>query len=164
MNHLLSIAEKENIEIIYENIPKKFRSLGYYINDDQGNSIITLHKELKNYPRLHKCILSEELGHHFTSIGESFYKAINCQFWKLNHIKTELKALKWSAFQLIPETQLDYAVECEKLITIYDLEEYFSVTRELMLFRLRYRKDISFLCLDNLLIEEDEYIKELLNS
>lgn len=164
MQALISLAEKENIAIFYENIPKQFHSLGYYHNDGIGNVVITLHKALAQHPRLLKCILGEELGHHFTSAGESFYKAVNCQFWKLNHIKTELKALKWSAFQLIPENELEFAINSEKLHTIYELEEYFNVTRELMLFRLRYYKDLDFLCFENLLLEEDEYIKQLLET
>ena len=162
MQSLLNELEKENITLKYAVIPKKFHTLGLYDNDGQGNAMIILHKELKNCPRLLKCILSEELGHHFTSVGKTFYKAANCCFWQLNHIKAELKALKWSAFRLIPEDKLNFAVQNEKLTTIYELEEYFNVTRELMLFRLRYKKNIDFLCLQQLIIEEDNYIKELL--
>ena len=164
MNSLLKIVDEEKIILRYDYIPQQMHTLGFYDNDGEGNITIILHSILKDFPRLLKCILSEELGHHFTSVGHSFYKAINCEFWKSNHIKTELKALKWSAFHLVPEKALDHAIEKEKLSTVYELEDYFAITRELILFRLRYRHDINFLSLHDLLVEENKYMQEVLGN
>jgi hypothetical protein len=123
--------------INYDNIAARFRTLGLYDNDGVNTQII-LDAALKDDLRLLVCILAEELGHHFTSIGRSFYKAANCPFWKLNHIKTEMRALKWSAFHLMPEEKLRYAITREKLRQIYEFEEYFFVTEELARFRLNF--------------------------
>lgn len=153
MQTLLALAARENINIYYEAIFRRFGALGLYNNDGICRQII-LEQALHGYPRLHLCILAEELGHHFTSVGPSFYKAANCQFWKLNHIKTELKAIKWSAFYLMPQERLQYAVDREKLTKPHEFEEYFNVTYELFLFRLRYVKNLEFLNMDALLRRE----------
>ncbi|MDR3349773.1 MAG: hypothetical protein LBO03_09320 [Acidaminococcales bacterium] len=160
MQSLLNLAEREQIIIAYDNIAKRFKTLGLYDSDGVNRQII-LHTELKNYPRLHKCILSEELGHHFTSVGTSFYKAANCRFWKLNHIKTELRALKWSCFYLMPDSNLLHAVHAERLCTVEELEDYFEVTHELLLFRLRYAKKLDFPDLDLLLQSEERHVLKL---
>jgi hypothetical protein len=149
MQSLLALAEQENIIINYDNIAKRFKTFGLYDNDGAHKQII-LHTGLKDYPRLHKCILSEELGHHFTSVGISFYKAANCRFWKLNHIKTELRALKWSCFHLIPDDRLHCAIDTEHLRAVEEFEDYFEVTPELMLFRLRYLKNPYLFVIDSL--------------
>ncbi|MDR2006707.1 MAG: hypothetical protein LBP78_05630 [Acidaminococcales bacterium] len=160
MQSLLNLAEREQIAITYDNIAKRFKTLGLYDSDGVSRQII-LHAELKSYPRLHKCILSEELGHHFTSVGASFYKAANCRFWKLNHIKTELRALKWSCFYLIPDGSLRHAIHTERLRAIEEFEDYFEVTPELLLFRLRYVKNPDFLDIDSLLQREERHILKL---
>jgi hypothetical protein len=160
MQSLFNLAEQENIAITYDNIAKRFKTLGLYDNDGASRQII-LHAGLKDCPRLHKCILSEELGHHFTSVGVSFYKAANCQFWKLNHIKTELRALKWSSFHLIPDERLLHAIHAERLREIEEFEEYFEVTPELLLFRLRYVKKPDFLNIDSLLQREERHMLKL---
>ena len=160
MQSLLNLAERENIAITYDDIATRFKTLGLYDNDGVNRQII-LHAELKTYPRLHKCILSEELGHHFTSVGASFYKAANCRFWKLNHIKTELRALKWSCFHLIPDDCLLHAIYAERLRVIEEFEDYFEVTPELLLFRLRYVKKLDFLNIDALLQREERHMLKL---
>jgi Zn-dependent peptidase ImmA (M78 family) len=135
MQSLLALAEKENIEVIHHSIPSSF--LGLYI-DDRDSSLIILDPSLKRYPPLQRCILAEELGHHFTSVGNTIHHAANFPFWKLHQSKTELKALKWSATNLIPRRELLLACRRDRLTTVEELADYFQVTPELMKFRLGF--------------------------
>ncbi len=149
MNSLIALADQENISVSYDNVFKRFHTLGLYNSDGATHQII-LDNTLKNDYRLCRCILAEELGHHFTSVGPTFYKAANFCFWKLNHIKAELKALKWSAFYLMPEPLLQQAINREHFNMGYEFEDYFEVTPQLLIHRLRYVPDLSFLCISDL--------------
>lgn len=132
MEQLFAIAQKEGIKISYYNMPKPY--LGMYLND-YGFPIIMLDHSLKDQPALHRCILAEEIGHHFTGIGQNIHYSAIVPFWKYKMIKCEFKALKWSATNLIPYNKLLHAYYKEGLQEITELAEYFNVTPELMEFR-----------------------------
>jgi len=134
MKRLLDIANEENIYVEYsKNLPSNF--LGLYIAKDV--KIVLLNSIITSDYKLHRCILAEELGHHFTSVGKSIYPAANFPFWQSYQSKQELKALKWSANQLIPFSTLKKAIHNQSMRDIYDLSEYLNVTPELLTFRLK---------------------------
>ena len=132
---LLDIAAHEHITVSYDNILPRFKALGLYDNDGYRAQII-LHTDLKYEPRLLRCVFAEELGHHFTSAGPSFYKSANFQFWKLIHKKIELKALKWSAYKFVDDAELLTLIR-QGLQTARELSEERDITQELAEFRLR---------------------------
>lgn len=133
MNNLLEIANEENICIDYsKNLPNNF--LGLYVAKDA--KLVILNSIVKSDYKLHRCILAEELGHHFTSAGKSIYPAANFPFWQSYQSKQELKALRWSANHLIPFQNLKKAVCNRKITNIYELSEYLNVTPELLTFRI----------------------------
>ena len=96
--------------------------------------------------RLHRCVLAEELGHHFTSAGERMPKRHHSMQDRLSIDKCEYKALRWAANHLVPENDL-LDVVSEGLCEIWELAEQFDVTEDMMRFRLRLwgiRKGDSF--------------------
>lgn len=134
MKRLLDIANQENIYVEYSNnLPSNF--LGLYIAKDV--KLVLLNSIITSDYKLHRCILAEELGHHFTSVGKSIYPAANFPFWQIYQSKQELKALKWSANQLIPFQALKKAIHNSSIYNIYELAEHLNVTPELLTFRIK---------------------------
>ncbi len=144
MEKLLDIARKERINLEYSKLPDNL--LGLYVAKGSALPLIILDKTLKSDYRLHRCILAEEIGHHFTSVGQTICPAANFPFWQTGQSKAELKALRWSAMHLIPYKNLMQAVHKESLHLIWQLAEKFDVTEELMLFRLQFLHKNDFLC------------------
>ena len=134
MKNLINIADRENITIKYVTMPTPY--LGMYLND-YGSPLILLDHGIKDESCLHRCILAEELGHHFTSVGKSIHYAETVPFWKQHQAKQEFKALKWSATNLIPYDKLIEAY-CEGLQELFELAHHFKVTPELMQFRMTF--------------------------
>ncbi len=145
---LYELVQKENILLKYYDLPGNIK--GIYFNDK--NSVITLDESLLDCKDiyLHRCILAEQLGHHFTSTTQ-LYCAANFPFWKISHPKKKTQALRWSAFYLIDYNKLKTAIEKYSIHSICDLAEHFCVTKELMLFRLQFLRKNDFLKLDELL-------------
>ena len=134
MQQLLEIAETENIAIEY----KRFKSAinGIYLHMPDCQPVIYLSLKLHSDYRLHRCVLAEELGHHFTSTGERTPKRHHSMQDRLSIDKCEYKALRWAAMQLIPENNLLDAVT-SGVEELWELAEEFDVTEELMRFRMR---------------------------
>jgi Zn-dependent peptidase ImmA (M78 family) len=134
MQQLLEIAEDENIAVEY----KRFKSdiNGMYLQVPDCQPVIYLSLKLHSDYRLHRCVLAEEIGHHFTSAGERTPKKHHSMQDRLSIDKCEYKALRWAANYLIPEHDLIDVIS-EGLCEIWELAEHFDVTEELMRFRLR---------------------------
>lgn len=134
MQRLLEIADAENITIEYRRLPKKLN--GFYIYDEKFGPFIALSYSLNANYRLHRCVLAEELGHHFTSIGERYAQKHYSVQDRLTIDKIEYKALRWAANQLIPEDDLLDAI-ASGLYELWELAEEFEVTEEMIRFRMR---------------------------
>ena len=75
-------------------------------------------------------ILSEELGHYFTTYG-NFTCTYKNNIEKLNRDKKENLARSWAANFLISDTEfVDALNKC--IVTYYDMAEYFNVTEEMV--------------------------------
>lgn len=104
--------------------------------------MIFLDKSLPKYPRLHKCVLAEELGHYYTAPRTSIIQVHTSAYINIIMDQDERKALKWATNFLISDKSLFQAYKMG-LHTCYDLAEYFDVTewflfRKLSFIRARY--------------------------
>jgi len=83
-----------------------------------------------------RCVLAEELGHHFTTAGVAIPKTYFHYRDRLEVSRAEYRAMRWAALHLVPLDKLQQAVRwgvCER----WELAEYFDVTEGLVDFRLR---------------------------
>jgi len=109
---LLELARKEGIQV--------FES--YFVSDANGlyaNGVIVIRDELSETEKT--CVLAEELGHYYTSIGD-----ISNQLTTDNR-KQELTARKWAVEKIIKIEMLIIAIKegCESL---FDIAEYLDIT------------------------------------
>lgn len=117
MTSLLEIAEYEGIEVHEIELPESIKGL-YYENS------IALNKRLKTNKE-RKCVLAEELGHYFTSVGDILNLKIG------SNRKQEIRAKNWAIQKLVPFDELVYAHQ-QGYASVYELAEYFDVTEDFM--------------------------------
>lgn len=134
MQHLLAIAESENIAVEYKRIKSSIN--GMYLHMPNCQPVIYLSLRLRSNRCLHRCVLAEELGHHFTSTGERIAKKHFSTQDRLSIDKCEYKALRWAANHLVPEDALLDVIR-GGLCEVWELAEDFDVTEEMMKFRMR---------------------------
>lgn len=122
---LLNEAYKEGVEVI--RYPFRGHIKGLYFN-----KIIALNSKLDTTAQL-TCILAEELGHHFTSVGNILDQSylINC--------KQEQRARRWGDERLVP---LDKLISAYRLgiHSAHELAESLGVTDSFLAAALRYYK------------------------
>ena len=131
---MLQLAKDEGIEVeLFGFIPPV---RGIYCAGQDMPPIIGLDNSLINDTPLLRCILAEELGHHFTTSGcyipRQFYNFSD----RLHISKIEFKAMRWAVNYLIPEDDL-LDVIGSGLYESWELAEHFNVTEEFATFRLR---------------------------
>lgn len=123
---LFHLAEIEGIGVFFAVLPGPL--LGLYDNRVEGLPIILLHEKIRRNQRLLRCILAEELGHHFTSSGNllAFACTQNCLY-----IKQEMQAAWWAAQHLVPFERLKKCIN-SGLFSTWELAEHFDVTERFM--------------------------------
>ena len=117
MTSLLDIAEFEGIEVHEIELPERIKGLYY------DNSIV-INKRLKTNKE-RKCVLGEELGHYFTSVGDILNLKIE------SNRKQEIRARNWAFQKLVPFDELILAHQ-QGYVNVYELAEYFDVTEDFM--------------------------------
>lgn len=117
MTSLLEIAEYEGIEVHEIDLPERIKGL-YYENS------IAINKRLKTNKE-RKCILAEELGHFYTSVGDILNLKIE------SNRKQEIRARNWAIQKLVPFDKLIFAHQ-QGYVSVYELAEYFDVTEDFM--------------------------------
>ena len=127
---LEKITKDEGIIIGYEEFPAPIK--GIYIRDNEM-SIIGLDTRLD--PIEKRCILAEEIGHHFTlpdgmDLRESHRYGILDK-----RIRYETRAREFAAVLLMPQGQWLKAIS-KKDVTIEELMTTFGVNKEMVLYRL----------------------------
>lgn len=134
LDALLDLANNEEIEIYYtDKIADDIK--GLYINR-QGLKIISLLNSLKqNNAKLIE-ILAEELGHHFTSVG-NYVSSKNSYKNKILIDKTENKALKWACEFLITEEEIIHVINSHAT-SVYEIAEELQVSINFLLKRLEF--------------------------
>ena len=131
-NELLQLAKDEGVAVEFYTFSPPIN--GIYFVDDDLPPAIGLSKRLKiNIPLL-RCVLAEELGHHFTTVGDIIPKTYFSQQDRFIVSKAEYKDLRWAAIYLIPFKEFHKAFD-NGIIEIWELAEHFTVTEEMIKFR-----------------------------
>lgn len=134
MDKMLSIAEEQGIIVQYHDFTQPTQ--GVYWEEPGMPPIIGLSKALIETSSLLRCIMAEELGHHFTCSGTYFTRKFYHYTSGMTLSKVEYKALRWAANYLIPENDL-LDVVCSGLFEPWEIAEHFNVTEEIARLRLR---------------------------
>lgn len=113
MQQLYNLIDEENIELIIDDIPGRVKGL-YFDN------IIVLHKNIDTKSEVY-CTIAEELGHHFTSIGNILDQT------KIETIKQENLARGWATEKLITPFRLIDAFKAG-VRSRWELSQFLDVT------------------------------------
>lgn len=135
LEKLFNLAEKEGIEIYYKDL-KSLGFLGLYIECYESPSMILLDNSLKSdYKKAYKVLL-EELGHHYTSCGDSI-SCVDTYLDKLKVNKCEIKAERWLCHYLISNNDLINAIN-KYPTSVEDICEYLDIDIEMLLSKLKF--------------------------
>lgn len=131
---ILNLIKAENI--LLEEYKNLNINKGIYLNILGLPSIIGISPELAlNNHKKYKSLLSEELGHHFTTNGNLINIPKN-YYERLSNSKKEIKARRWAADYLISNNDfIDALNNC--ISNIYNMSEYFDVTEELIKYKIK---------------------------
>ncbi len=121
--NLLQEAYDENIEVYEINFPGGIKGL-------YCDGFISINKKIKT-SREKKCVLAEELGHYYTTIGRI------TDLKNVVNRKQERQAREWSFEMLVPLKSIIKAsyAGCTNL---FELSEYLDVTEEFLKDALQY--------------------------
>lgn len=131
---LFNLIKRENIIVEYVDFSPAIQ--GIYYKADGCLPIIGINENIISNKKLFTCVLAEELGHHFTSIGDSsaeYYSLID----RVNLNKTEAAALKWAAEYLLPLDEIVNAIK-KGIKNIDELSDFLGVTDEFLLERFKF--------------------------
>lgn len=131
---LLELAEQAGIIIEYWEFTPPLIAVYTCLKDIPP--VIGLDVSLLNNTRFLRCVLAEELGHHFTTTGDAIPRTYFHYARRLYISKIEHKALRWGANYLIPNHELQKAL-ARGLQEVWELADHFDVTEEFMQFRLK---------------------------
>lgn len=110
LEKLFKIAEDNEIAIEYVKLPKNI--YGIYYKDTGSTPAIGINRIIMNDERTLTCVLAEELGHHFTTVGDTTAECY-CYIDRIMLDKTELKALRWAYTTLLTKEEIVQAIkEC----------------------------------------------------
>jgi hypothetical protein len=134
---MIKLAEDNRVGIEYWNFEPPVEAIYYSVPGKR--SIIGLsYTLLRNSAHL-RTVFAEELGHHFTTVGQNVLKTFFHYTDKLLYSKEEYRAMKWAANYLMPETKIEHAIK-KGLTETWQLKDYFCVDEEIVTFRLRMLK------------------------
>lgn len=131
---MLQLAEDEGIEVELFDFAPPVRGI-YYVGEG-APPIIGLDNSLMDDSSLLRCVLAEELGHHFTTCGCFMPRQFFNHSDRLHISKIEFKAMKWAVNYLMPDDELIDVIS-SGLYEPWELAEHFNVTEEFAKFRLR---------------------------
>ncbi len=134
LEKLFNLTEKLGIKIYFNDL-KHFGVLGLYIESEKSDPTILIDSSIKNKEKQLSRVLLEELGHFYTSSGDSLSDTSTYRK-KLNISKCELKSEKWLCEYLISEKDLIDAINSSPTST-EDICEYLDVDIEILITRLK---------------------------
>ncbi|MGX4600426.1 ImmA/IrrE family metallo-endopeptidase [Faecalimicrobium sp. JNUCC 81] len=135
LEKLFELARNEKINIHWMGL-KEIGCLGLTIEKEGLPNMIFLDSSLKknNYKLIE--VLAEELGHHFTSCGNSI-NSIKTYKDKLDIARCENKATRWASFTLVSEEDIINLVN-SNVTCFYDMAEILGVDVKTIMKRLEY--------------------------
>jgi len=130
---MMKLAHNEGIRVEYWDFRSPIEGL-YVVSPGHPPIIGISNKLFENGPKF-RCVLAEELGHHFTTVGEVLPKKYFHYRDRLYVSQAEYRALKWAAKYLMPGKEVQKVVKrgCRQT---WELAEYFNVTKEMVVFRI----------------------------
>ncbi|OPJ63723.1 ImmA/IrrE family metallo-endopeptidase [Clostridium chromiireducens] len=133
LNTIFEIIDNEQI-LLEETVFKHSRSEGLYFNIPGIPPTIGVDKSIVTCNYKYISILAEELGHHFTTLGDLIE---DCQTYdeELLKNKKEQIAKLWAADFLISDEEFVQALH-NCISTIPDMAEYFTVTEEIIKYKI----------------------------
>lgn len=135
LEKLFQIASDENIIIDYtDSLPNKMLGLHIHL-EGIGNIISILHAIKDDKNKLIE-VLSEELGHYFTSTGDNLINIKNYRDY-LKICKCEKQALNWSVNTVISNKDLEHAFK-NNCTSYYDIAQYLNVPEKLVIEKFKY--------------------------
>ncbi len=134
MEKLLQLVIAEDLKLIY--MPLRIHKEGLHGMYLPARKLICLDAGLKKLPKLHRCVLAEELGHHFTGSRTAF------AFYPSYSVKRKMttedeKALRWATDRLIPTNELLRLFD-EGFHKCKVLADYFGVTAWLLFRKMEF--------------------------
>ncbi len=133
LNLIFHIINKEHI--ILEELKINTTDIdGIYIKLPNIPPTIAVKSSLQNNSNKYISILSEELGHHFTTTGDLTIKSKNYSE-RLYKSKKERKAKIWAANFLISDSEFVHALN-SCVISIPEMAEHFHVTEEIINYKI----------------------------
>jgi Zn-dependent peptidase ImmA (M78 family) len=131
---LLKMANEHGIAIEYWDFQPPLEAV--YWTAPGMPPVIGLSRALFSNRAHFRCVLAEELGHHFTSVGQAIPQTSFHYRDRLNVSRAEYRALRWAAQHLIPLDELRKAI-IEGVRERWELAEHFDVTEDMIDFRLQ---------------------------
>lgn len=128
MDRLWELVAREGIYVKWADLasaPEGLRGM-YYYDPVCRRPVIVLDRRLAARPRELRCVLAEELGHHFTVPQAD---ALRPRFAFADAVargRDEARALRWAGRLLVPEAQLRSALARGE--DLAELAERFDVT------------------------------------
>jgi Zn-dependent peptidase ImmA (M78 family) len=119
-------AEEHCIHVVEHDLPDPV--VAFYIAEPDIPPTIILSSALRSDPRLRRCIMAHELGHHETSRGFNGVRHYTTYQDMLNVVRVEHRADRWAVRKLIPDTALWNLVMSNEDMTYYDICAHFDVT------------------------------------
>jgi len=143
LQQLWEIADEFGVFATFAPLQKKNPGLlGIYISDWPA---IFLDESIRNYRRIQKCILAEEIGHHLTVPRTDFRRVYRhyTRYGECNETimfaQDERRALRWATGFLIPDVELCRAL-AKGYRSCYELAEHFDVTEWFVYRKLEFLK------------------------
>lgn len=131
---LFRLAEREGIIIEWWNFEPPLEAVYWAVPGMPP--VIGLANSLDYAPRAYfRCVLAEEMGHHFTTVGCRIPRTYFHYRDRMEVSRAEYRALRWAAQWLIPLGKLAQAFKWG-IVEVWELAEYFDVTEDMVRFRL----------------------------
>lgn len=135
LEKLFQIATDEGIIIDYtDSLPNTLQGLHIHLKDT-GHIISILH-DIKDDRNKFIEVLSEELGHYFTSVGDNLLNIENYRDY-LKICKCEKQALNWSVNTVISNDDLKRAFK-NNCASYYDIADFLNVPEKLVIEKFKY--------------------------
>lgn len=135
-DELFDLCNNEAITVDYGDLGTSLR--GIYIRHPKlDRPAIGLHNELNTNERLLRCVLAEEIGHHFTGTGRYLVAYNNNQRLYLDRL--EYRAVAWAVNYLVP---VDKFITRVGRYAFEELVDFFYVVPQFITWQARRLKDV----------------------
>jgi len=138
------MAATEGVHVEYMPLLPSKGFLGLYVRTRHGAAIV-LDSSLPANPRLERCVMAEEMGHHYTVPGTSAFVACTSATLRTAYRRDEARALRWACDYLMPVHDFLRALR-EGVTAVEDLADLFYVTPWMVQVRFRFLPHHEYAC------------------